>query len=368
MTRAMHSPYMHWAKTRFRTAPRFGLTNSGVYNFPISELKVSLDDLELSGPSYYGFPTLQTALAAHTGAPPECIVAATGTSMANYLAMAAVLSPGDDCLIESPAYDPMVCAASHLGARVLRFARPPENGFPLDVEEVRRNVTRQTRLIVITNLHNPSSALISSETLRALAALAREANARVLVDEVYLATALAHPAPVTSFLLDSSTFIVTNSLTKAYGLSGLRCGWILADADLAARIWRLNDLFGVIPAHAAERLSCLALAQMPAISARANQLLTANRKLIHGFLQARHEFSGGITAFGTVAFPRLDLSSCGISVDSFCDTLYSQYETSIVPGSFFDAPDHVRIGYGCPTEMLIGGLDRIATALDSLAQ
>ncbi len=280
------------------------------------------------------------------------------------MAMAAILKPGDDCLVESPAYDPMVNAASNLGARVVRFRRAPEDGCPLDVEGVERSLTPATRLIVLTNLHNPSCVLVDEDRLRALGELAREAKARVLVDEVYLPTAGFADAPASAFFLDP-VFVITNSLTKAYGLSGLRCGWILAEPELARRIWQLNDLFGVIPAHAAERLSILALQQMPAIAARAQSLLSANRELIHGFLQARREFSGGLTPHGTVSFPRLHLS--GMSIEAFCDLLYERYETSIVPGSFFEAPEHVRIGYGCPTETLIGGLDRIETALDTLA-
>ncbi|MBL8173729.1 MAG: aminotransferase, partial [Bryobacterales bacterium] len=127
-TRSLFSPYMHWAKTRFQAQARWALTNSGVMNFPLSELHVRLEDLELSGPSYYGYPPLLDALERHTKAPRESIVAAEGTSMANYLAMAALLSPGDDCLVESPAYDPLLHADSSLGARVIRFHRRPGDG------------------------------------------------------------------------------------------------------------------------------------------------------------------------------------------------------------------------------------------------
>lgn len=358
--RSTHSPYMHWAKTRFQSQPRFGLTNSGVMNYPISELQVRLEDIDLSGPSYYGYPPLQEALARHTKAPVESIVAAQGTSGANYLAMAALLEPGDDCLVESPVYDPLLHAASSLGARINRFRRHAEDGFRIRLDEVRQAMTPATRLIVISNLHNPSSAFIDETTLRGLAAIARESNARVLVDEVYL-EAMYEDAPPSAFFLDP-VFVITSSLTKAYGLSGLRCGWILAEPDLARRLWLLNDLMGVIPAHSAERLSILALEQLPAIAARARRILDPNRALLHAFLEKHPRLQGGRIPHGTVSFPRLP----GVDVDAFCARLLEHHGVSVVPGSFFEAPEHLRITIGCATETLRGGLDGLAAALAEL--
>src|SRR5206468_2300235 len=130
--RDMFSPYMQWAKTTFQADIPYALTNSGVFSLSLRELDVSLDDLEISGPSYYGFAPLRAALSRYCGVDEECIVAATGTSGANHLAMAAILEPGDEVLIESPAYDPIMCAASNLGASVRRFARLAEQDFRLD--------------------------------------------------------------------------------------------------------------------------------------------------------------------------------------------------------------------------------------------
>lgn len=362
MSSAMHSPYMHWAKTRFQAAPRYGLTNSGVFNFPLRELQVSLDDIELSGPSYYGYPPLMDALARHARVEKDSIVAATGTSGANYLAMVALLKAGDDCLVERPAYDPMFQTASFVGANIVRFDRLAEEGFQLNLELVQRALTPKTRLIVLTNLHNPSNALIDQETLRGLAALAREAKARVLIDEVYL-EALFEDSPGSAYLLDP-VFVSTNSLTKAYGLSGLRCGWILAEPALARQMWLMNDLMGVIPAHSAERLSCLVFAQFDRVVARSKALLGTNRRLIHDFLRSRPELEGGLEKYGTVSFPRLN----GIEVGAFCDHLLAKYETSLVPGEFFEAPEHFRVGFGCATETLVAGLERMGMALDELGR
>jgi aspartate/methionine/tyrosine aminotransferase len=282
-----------------------------------------------------------------------------GTSMANHLALAALAGPGDEVVIERPAYDPMVSVARYLGAEVRRFDRRAEDGFAVRPDEVARAVTPRTKAIVLTNLHNPSSALIDTATLRQLGAIARDVGARVLVDEVYL-DSLFERTPPSSFHLDNGCFVVTSSLTKAYGLSGLRCGWVLADPDLARLMWRIDDLFAANPPHVAEQLSALALDHLPAIAARAKALLEKNRGIVNGFLQSRTDLDWDRLGHGMTTFPRLKSGN----VDELCHRLRERYETTVVPGRFFEMPDHFRVAVGCPTETLRGGLARLGAALD----
>lgn len=358
--RVVSSEYMQWAKTRSQA--RFNLASSGVANYPLSELPVRLEELELTGQSFYGYPPLQELLAAKAGVPVECVVAATGTSMANHLVLAALVSAGEEVLIEWPAYELLVAAARYVGARVRRFARRAEEQFRLDPAEVRRQLTERTRLVVITNLHNPSSAYAEQEALAEVGAAARAVGAHVLVDEVYL-DALFERAPPSAFHLGEN-FIATGSLTKVYGLSGLRCGWALARAPLARRLWLLNDLFGVIPAHVAERLSCVALANLARVAARAQRLLAENGALLNEFLRTRDDLAAAEHTAGTVAFPRLQ----GATVEELCRLLARKYETAVVPGRFFEMPEHFRLGIGGETAQVSAGLARLAAALDELRE
>lgn len=353
------SRYMQWAKTR--SAARYNLATSGVMNCPIAELGVSVDDLELSGPSWYGYEPLQHRIAAKCRTTPERVVHANGASMANHLAMAATVGRGDEVLIEEPTYDPLLAVALYLGAEVKRFRRRFEDGFEIDADDLKRRVSDRTRLIVITNLHNPSGALAGPETLRAVGEIARGVGARVLVDEVYL-DVLFDAAPPSSAHLGGK-FVVTSSLTKAYGLSGLRCGWVIAEPALAERMWRLNDLFGVIPAHAAERLSVIALDNLGKVAERARLLLDRNRAAVNGFLDSRDDLQAIRPAFGTTVFPRLLHGD----VEKLCRLLREKYETTVVPGHFFEMPDHFRLGLGGPSDMLEAGLERLGAALDHLA-
>ena len=356
---ARASEYMHWAKTRSRA--RFNLATSGLANLKLQELQVSLNDLEITGEGGYGYQPLIRSLAERYGVDANCVVTAAGTSFANHLAMAALINSGDEILLESPAYEPLLALAQYLGAEVKRFQRRFEDGFRISPAEIERHLSPRTRLIVITNFHNPSGVLADDDALREVGELANKRNARVLVDEVYLQMLFAEPPP-TAFNLGNQ-FIVTSSLTKAFGLSGLRCGWILAEPELAKRMWLLNDLFAATPVHAGERLSVVALEQLTGITQRAQTRLDSNRKMLNQFLDSRTDLEAVRPPLGSIMFPRVKLGTA----ERLCDLLREKYETSVVPGSFFELPAHFRLGLGGDTETFAEGLDRLGQALDDLA-
>jgi len=353
----MSSAYMNWAKTK--SGAKFNLAMSGMPNVKLSDLRVSLDDLEITDGGY-GYMPLMERIGARYRVPIESIVTAAGTTFANHLAMAALVNPGDEVLFESPAYEPMLAAVRYLGANVKRFTRRFEDGFRVSPEEIESRVTHNTQLIVLTNLHNPSSVLTDDATLRQVGEIARRVGARVLVDEVYIET-LFEASPRTSFHLGNE-FVVTSSLTKAFGLSGLRCGWIFAEPELARRMWLLNDLFAATPVHAGERLSVVALDQIEELGTRAKALLDHNRELLNAFLDTREDLEVVRPEFGTVVFPRVRSGDSG----PLCRLLREEFETSVVPGAFFDMPAHFRLGIPVATPVLEQGLERLAKALNEI--
>lgn len=355
----MSSEYMHWAKTRSRA--RFNLATSGLANLQLKELDVSLDDLEITSESGYGYPPLIQALAARFKIEPTSVVTAAGTSFANHLALAALIKAGDEVLFEEPGYEPLRATAQYLGADVRPFQRTFANGFAVLPEEIERRMSPRTRLVVLSNFHNPSGVFTGRQALREIAELVRKNDARVLVDEVYLEMLFAE-APETAFHLGDQ-FVVTGSLTKAYGLSGLRCGWILAEPELAQRMWRLNDLFAASPVHAGERLSLVALKQLPGIAESARKRFHTHRQMLNDFLDGREDLETVRPALGSIMFPRVKGGRC----ERLCELLREKYETSVVPGRFFGMSDHFRIGTGGDTESFTEGLDRLGEALDELA-
>ena len=352
------SPYMQFAK--LRSGATFHLASSGMISYPLLELPVTIGDLEITGSDFYGYAPLKERLAKLNGVKPENVMCAAGTSMANHLAFAATVEPGDEALVERPMYELLTSTLEYLGVKVHYFDRRFEDGWRVDPEEVARRMTLGTRLIVLTNLHNPTGALIDEATLRAIGDIAREHNARVVVDEVYL-EAMFEQRPRPAIHLGDQ-FLVTSSLTKAYGLSGLRCGWVLAAPELVERMWHIHDLYGVNAAYPAELLSVIALDNLGLVMARAKKVLTANRPVLESFLASRDDIACVRPAFGTVAFPKLLRRSVG----DLHQLLREKYDTSIVPGRFFDAPQHFRIGIGGEPEMTRIAFERLGQALDEL--
>lgn len=353
------SIYMHWAKTRPKVT--YDLALSGILNLRFSELGAQIDDIDLNGDDSYGYRPLVDAIAGHRQVDPDSVVTISGgTSMANHLAMAAAIDHGDEVLIEQPTYEPLIALAEYFGADIKRFPRSFENDFRVDVDLLAREITSRTRLIVLTNLHNPSSTLIDEETLRRIGELARDVGAQVLVDEVYL-EAMFEDAPRSCVHLGPQ-FISTSSLTKGYGLSGLRCGWILAEPELANRIRLLHDIFGALAPHPAERLSVLALTRLPKFIARARTILETNRATLKDFLDSREELQAVRTDYGTTSFPLLLKGR----VDDLWTLLNDKYDTAFVPGRFFESPQHLRLGMCAEPELFTEGVKRLGMAMDEL--
>jgi aspartate/methionine/tyrosine aminotransferase len=347
---------MYWAKTQ---APvRYALGSSEVPPCHLDRFPLSIADLELDGASRYRYPPLREAIARHTGVTADRVVMADGTSMANMLALSALIAPGDEVVAEHPAYEPMVATAAHLGATIRSFERRAPD-FAIDPAAVERAVTERTRVILLTNLHNPTSNRADETVLREIGAIAERVGAHVVVDEVYLDAAI--PPQRTSVLL-GDRLVVTSSLTKCYGLSGIRCGWILAEPDLAERIWRLTELFAVAQSHAAERLAHFAFEHLGEIAAANAGLLQRNRALANAFLASRDDLDCVPMTGGITAFPRLLRGD----VDALNRLLRERYDTSIVPGRFFGAADRFRMGVGSPADIVEAGLDRLGTALDTM--
>jgi aspartate/methionine/tyrosine aminotransferase len=278
------------------------------------------------------------------------VVGASGTSMANFIAMSALIGPGDEVLIEHPVYEPLLAVAKYLRADIKRFPREAR---------LRDFVSKRTRLIVLTNLHNPTSALIGEDALNEIADIANSAGARVLMDEVYLECMYEK---MDSAFRRSDGFVCTSSLTKAYGLGGLRCGWILARPDLARRLRHFKDLIDSTAPHAVQQLAVIAFKNLNGLASRANTILDRNREILRGFMRSCLRLELSIPEYGTCVFPRMNSGDS----DRLFDLLQTKFETDVVPGRFFEKPEHFRLGIGGSSEVLVEGLHRLGKALELL--
>jgi aspartate/methionine/tyrosine aminotransferase len=321
---------------------------------------VAKDAFDITGPSDEGYVPLREAIGARYGLAANRVSIASGASGANFQACLALLQPGDDALIESPAYDPLMSAARAAGANVVHFERSWTKGFALDPYVVRTALTPATRLIVLSNAHNPSGAMASRDVLEQIGVMADAIGALVLVDEVYAeAQHDDAPIPVPAACI-SPTFVTTSSLTKAYGLAGLRCGWILASPELSTRIRETRDIIDGSGPFLTESLAVRALANIDRLRRRANAILTENLALVRAMASVHPRLEWLEPHAGTTAFPRVrDIEDTRTLVD----TLIRAYDTIVVPGHFFQAPQHIRIAFGGRAQIVRASLERLDRAL-----
>jgi len=351
------TPYMVWMKH----APQvtYNLMGSNLLHCRVEDLPQARERLELEGLHEEGYEPLLEAIAGRYEVAVEQVSLATGTSGANFLVCGALLRPGDEVLVERPAYDPLLGIPRFLGASIRRFDRVFEDGFQVNPERVAAAVTPKTRLIIMTNLHNPTGALTAADRLVAVGEVAESVGARVLVDEVYLESVPGEEEPPAARI--SPTFISTSSLTKAYGLSGLRAGWTLASPEVTEKIRRVRDLVDAVGVFPSELLALIAFENLPALRQRARGILDPNFKLLHDFMGSRPDLEWVEPGGGSVGFPRIR----GVEdTTSFVDVLRERYDTGVVPGRFFEAPGHFRVAVGGKREVLEGGLERLGEALD----
>jgi aspartate/methionine/tyrosine aminotransferase len=350
--------YLEWAR-RFYGQVRFDLATSGMPTVPLAELELPearrLDDVA-------GWARLREAVARHNDVPPEQAVAALGTTHALWLAYASLTSPGDDVLVEEPVYEPLVRIAEGCGARVLRFARDASAGFALDPERVARAMTPRTRVVAVSNLHNPTGVRAPDDQLRVLARVAEAGGAHLLVDEVY--------APFDALLDDRGVFagsarrlganvVAVSSLTKCYGLGPLRAGWLLGPPGVVRHAEdAVTASCGMLPlAHA--HLAALAFDRIGALAQRARTALTGKRARVASWAAAeRLDFSAPAEGlFGFVTMPGAG------DLTPLIEAAAREREVLVAAGAFFGVPHGFRIAWSASADALDQGLARLAQAL-----
>jgi aspartate/methionine/tyrosine aminotransferase len=356
MTR-VRAPYMEWAKARPK--PAIDLAGSNLLACTLEDLPGARDAVDIAGEAPDGYTPLVEAIAERYHVTADCVATASGCSGANFLTCAALLEAGDEVLVESPFYDPLPAAARMLGASVTTFSRRFEDRFDIDPERVLAVLTPRTRLIQLTSPHNPSGVLASAESLSAVARFAEERGIHVLVDEVYRDVVSTPLPPLAASL--SPALVTTSSLTKAYGLASLRCGWAIAAPPVAERIRRARDVVDVWGPIPADRLGLVALRNLDRLAERAARIAGTNRRRVETWLGERGDLEC-VPPAATIAFPRL--RNCSDS-GSFCDRLFRETGVAVAPGRFFGSPSHFRIAFGGDPDTVAAGLAAVSRCLDT---
>ncbi len=359
---------MEWAKTR--PPARFDLAGSNIQACRIDDIPGVRDAIAFDGNNENGYEPLLEAIASRYGVETTAGHDRAGCVGCEFSCVCGARSnPATTCWWKHPVT--IRCSAlPDCSARVSISSSATSTTGSRSMPTVwQRALTPRTRLIIVTNPHNPSGVLADSEALDEIGQVARAHGAHVLVDEVYLDVAQASASGPgveadRTFAHHGDAFVCTNSLTKSYGLSGLRCGWILSSPEVAERIRRTRDVVDGTGSIVSERLAVVAFDHLERLLTRATSLVETNRPIIQHFLDTRADLAWAPSS-GTVVFPRLRQVNDSLS---FAERLLQERETAVVPGRFFQAPAHIRIGFGGPPETLRNGLHALGAALDGLGR
>jgi aspartate/methionine/tyrosine aminotransferase len=349
--------YMEWAKAR-SPGPRYNLAQSGAPSLGPADLGLRVEDLRFKVRGGYGDRELMPALAARYRVPEAEIVPAVGSSLANWLVLSTLLSPGDLVLVEEPCYESLATIPRLLGAVVRPVVRRFEEDWALPVEAIERGFADGARIAILTDPHNPSGVTSGDDALRRAAAAAEGAGGWLLVDEVY-----RDYREVSTTRHLGARVIATSSLTKVYGLGGLRAGWVFAPADVAADLHRMQDYLGVEFPGPSASIAVVGLRQADAILERHRALARRGREIALGWIEGRKDLEVIPPGPGLICFPRV---TSGADTAAVVSRLEAEHETTAVPGEHFGRPGHLRIGFGVAEETLREGLRRIGIVLDGM--
>src|SRR6185369_2046103 len=296
---------------------------------------------------------------------PDQILVTTGAIEANFLLFNVLLEPGDHVVAVYPAYQQLYSVPRAIGCDVALWKLRMDGGFRYDVDDLERLVTARTRLIVINTPHNPTGAMLSAEELRRIDRLASSVGARVLSDEAYRWLEIPGSEPMAPPMRNlHGAGISVGTLSKPFGLPGLRIGWIAGPADLVARCWATRDYVSLSPGKLNDALAVLALRHRERISERTQEIVRANLGAANRWFAENSEVvswtppRGGLLALMRYAqdIPSLELAN----------RLAEKYGVMLAPGSAFGVEHHLRIGIGQLPETFAEGLRRTAACLADL--
>ncbi len=344
---------------------RYDLSESGVEPLTLGEAATLLgrdvSDVKLGYADGRGREPTRLAVARiHPGASADNVLLTTGTSEANFLAVTTLVERGDEVVVVLPNYMQVHGLARGVGADVREVWLHEDAGWQLDIDRLRSAMTRKTKLVCVCTPNNPTGRILDATLLDDVARVARESGAWVLSDEVYRGAEL-DGAESPSMWGRYERVIVTGGLSKAYGLPGLRIGWIVAPTEQVEACWAQKDNTTIAVASVSEAMAEAALVNRDRLLARTRRIL-CERWPVLGSWAAGHRgklhwtapHAGAICFFGY---------SYGIDSWPLVDRLIRERGTMIVPGSHFLTERHLRIGYGGPVETLRAGLAEIDAAL-----
>lgn len=356
-------------QSHFENTVRCNLSDSGVLPFRFSEFcefaDVDPSDVAFGYGLTEGTADLRSRIAAmYPGATENNVIVTTGSAEANFLSVWRLVEPGDRVVIVQPTYGQTPGLAAGMGAHVVPLWLDESHDWQPAPGAAAEIITAGTRLVVVTNPNNPTGVVLSDRARREIIDAAEAAGAWILADEVYAGAEVAGGVTPTLWS-DTERVIVTASLSKAYGLPGLRLGWLVASPDLREDLWARKDYTSIAPAVLSDRLAQAALdpATRTRILQRCQRIVRANLAIVEAWAATSPGITYRSPDAGAICLFRYDFPIPSLEL---AERLRTEYSVLIVPGIHFGLEGTFRIGFGYEADKLPIGLAAVAKLLGAI--
>ena len=351
----------------------YNLGDSGVFPMTTEELVDDpriIDELlstELYHPQANGILELREHIAKlYPAATPENVLVTSGAAQANFTSLWALLEPGDEIAVLLPNYLQIWGTAHNFGLNVREFHLRAELNWGVDLDELSSAVSDKTRLIAVCNPNNPTGHIMAAEEMDAVVNAADRVGAWLLADEVYSGTELSNQEATPSFWGRYDRVLAMGSMSKAYGLPGLRIGWIVTSEDLAEEVWARQEYVTIGSAMLDNKLAAYALSPevRPRIIARTRDYVRKGYVHFERWAKSHGDlFTWVPPQAAPIAFARYDAD---FNSTDFGMRLIQEQRVEIVPGDHFGMDGFLRFSFGLPEDYLLAGLDRVSKLINTL--
>ena len=360
--------------SKFENVVDVNLSESGVHPMTLGELLEmgglelgAVSDVSINYPQANGTIELREAIAAmYPGATPDDVLVTVGAAEANYLALTTLLEPGDEAVIMLPNYMQVWGIAKNRGLTVRECHLSEERGWAPDLAELEAAATPRTKLIAVCNPNNPTGRIMTTAEMEAVVAVAERTGAWLLADEVYRGAERETDEEAPSFYGRYNKVLAQGSMSKAYGLPGLRIGWSVGPAQTLDDMWARHEYTTISTTALSNRLTALALSEKvrPRVLARTRRYIREGFPVLEEWMKGHGDMFHFVPPqAAAIAFVRYRI---GINSTELVERLRDEKSVLIVPGDHFGLDGHLRISYGLPHGYLTDGLDRIHQMLVEL--